>query len=180
MERYVVPSDAEVIAVSLSDPAEFGRLIRAHSGRVVKYLHRRAGPVVAEDLAAETFLRAFRFRAGYEATSDTALPWLFAIATNVLRDHARSEQRRTEALGQLAGRAVYDRGGQERVDDSLEAAATLQQLAHGFAALSDHGRDVLALVAVEGLTYEEASVALGVPIGTVRSRLSRTRVDLRR
>jgi RNA polymerase sigma factor (sigma-70 family) len=180
MDRSPGQSDAEVIARSAAEPAEFAHLVRAHRGRVLGYLTRRVGPTVAEDLAAETFLRAFRARESYQGVNGSALPWLFAIATNLLRSHVRSEQRRTATLGRFAGREIYEGGGHEHVDDALEAAATLQKLATTFAGLPDGSRDVLVLIAVEGMTYEEAAVALDVPVGTVRSRLSRARIELRR
>lgn len=173
-------SDTEVIAESLADPTRFADLVRVHGECISQYLTRRVGPDVAEDLAAETFVKAFRARADYRPLNASALPWLYSIATNVLRSHIRSEQRRIAALGRMAGRAVYDSADHERVDDSLEAAATLQRLAGSFAGLSDDARDILALIAVEGLSYEETAIALEVPVGTVRSRLSRARQELRR
>ena len=171
-------SDAEVVAASVEDPATFGLLIHAHGLAVHRYLQRRVGTELAEDLAAETFLRAFRSRKGYVPLHDTALPWLYGIATNVLRGHTRSEQRRLEVLGRIAAQAAYE-DGVERVDDALDAAATVQRFALAFGALSGDARDVLTLVGVERLSYEEAGTAIGIPVGTVRSRLSRARHDLR-
>ena len=141
---------------------------------------RRVGPIVAEDLAAETFLHAFRARGGYRDVNESALPWLYGIVTNLIRGHRRSELRRTEALGRMAGWAVFDRSGEDRIDDSMAAAAAVQHLASVFAGLSNEARDVLVLVAIEDLTYEQAAAALDVPVGTVRSRLSRACIDLRR
>ncbi|HXW79883.1 MAG TPA: RNA polymerase sigma factor [Acidimicrobiales bacterium] len=170
--------DGLAIAESLTVPERFAEIIDAYSGRVFDYLARRVGPAAAEDLAAETFLRAFRSRATYKELRPTALPWLYGIATNLLRDHASSERRRLETLSNLAAGAVF-RTPREDLDSAAEAALAFQNLGGALATLSAEARDVVALVAVEGLSYEEAAVALGLPVGTVRSRLSRARRDLR-
>lgn len=142
------------------------------------YLTRRVGPVDAEDLAADTFLTAFSRRTHYVSVHGSALPWLYGIATNLVRNHSRSERRRIEFLSRMAaaeGRGIADDTNERRA----EAVDDLQRLALGLANLADGARDVVMLVAIEGLSYEEASVALGVPVGTVRSRLSRARDHLR-
>jgi RNA polymerase sigma factor (sigma-70 family) len=171
--------DTEVMAASVVDPEVFGRIVDAHIEAVRRYLTRRVGPELAEDLAAETFLRAFATRHIYQPLHPSALPWLYRIATNLVRHHVRDEQRRIEVSGRLAGRATFEAGA-ERVDDALAAAATVERLSAGFAGLSDDARDVLVLVGIEGLAYAEAATALDLPVGTVRSRLSRARIELRR
>ena len=178
MSDFSPDQDADVIATSVPDPALFAALVDRHGPMVLRYLTRRVGPSLAEDLAAETFLRAFRSRQTYRSEHGSALPWLYGIATNLLRNHARSEQRRTEVLGRMAAQIAFD-DGQQRVDDALTAASTLQKLTSTFQSLSAAERDVLVLVAIEGLAYQEAACALGVPIGTVRSRLARARSELR-
>jgi RNA polymerase sigma factor (sigma-70 family) len=174
------PSDAEVIASSFVDPGHFGLIVDAYTTRIFRYLAKRVGPVLAQDLTSETFLQAFRARSTYRTDEPIALPWLYGIATNQVRAHFRSEQRRLEVLGQLGGRAALATTGDESVDDALVAAATVQHLAGAFARLSSEARDILTLVGVEGLSYEQAAAALGIPVGTVRSRLSRARQELRR
>ena len=172
--------DAEVIAASLIEPGRFGLIVEAYTAPISRYLARRVGAVLAEDLTSETFLQAFRRRCTYRADQPSALPWVYGIATNQVRAHFRTEQRQLEALGQLAGQAALDTTGNQNVDDALLAAAAVQHLAGAFASLSGEARDVLALVGVEGLNYEDAAAALGVKVGTVRSRLSRARQELRR
>ena len=169
-----------MIAASFVDPGRFGLIVDAYTTRISRYLAKRVGPVLAQDLTSETFLHAFRARGTYRTDEPSALPWLYGIATNQVRAHARSEQRRLEVLGQLAGQAALATTGDDGVDDALVAAATVQHLAGAFARLSGEGRDVLVLVGVEGLSYEQAAAALGVRLGTVRSRLSRARQELRR
>lgn len=172
-------TDAEIIAVSLDEPARFDELVRAYLPRIARYLARRVGPTVAEDLTSETFVKAFRGRRTYRGDQPTALPWLYRIATNVVRSHVRSEERRIELLGRVAAQAVYAEAVTESVDEAITAAATLQQLAGALQHLSADARELVLLVAVEELTYQEAAVVLDVPVGTVRSRLSRARRDLR-
>jgi RNA polymerase sigma factor (sigma-70 family) len=166
-------SDSEILAESLANPERFSALVDAHNDIIFRYLARRVGASMGEDLAAETFLRAFRARAGYRGSRSSALPWLYGIATNLLRDHARSEHRQTQALAKLAGHAVREAGSEDCVDDALTAAARLRHVAAAIGALTPDARDVLVLIAVEGLSYQDAD-------GTVRSRLSRARLELRR
>lgn len=172
-------SDGELIAGSVADPERFAALVDTHADAIYRYLARRVGASAAEDLVSETFLRAFRSRAGYRDEQPTALPWLYGIATNLVRDHARSEQRRLETLARLANEAVTD-AVHDHVDETVVATTVLAQAIDAVADLSGGSRDVVMLVAVEGLTYTETAAALGVPEGTVRSRLSRARDELRR
>lgn len=176
--RNRVCSDDEVISVSIDDPECFSLLVQTHAHAILVYLTRRVGPDDAEDLAADTFLTAFSRRRNYVSIHGSALPWLYGIATNLLRNYSRSERRRIEFLSRMAaaeGSGIRDNTNERRV----EAAHDLQRLAMGLANLADSARDVVMLVGIEGLSYEEASVALGVPVGTVRSRLSRARDQLR-
>lgn len=173
-------SDAEVITASLLDPSRFGLIVDAYATPISRYLAKRVGPVLAQDLTSETFLQAFRGRRTYRADQPNALPWLYGIATNQVRAHVRSEQRRLEVLDQLGGQVAPTTVVHENVDDALAAAAIVQHLAGAFARLAGTARDVLALVGVEGLSYEDTAAALGIPVGTVRSRLSRARQELRR
>jgi RNA polymerase sigma factor (sigma-70 family) len=172
-------SSNQVLA-SGSDPERFVTVVDEHGEAVLRYLTRRVGRDLAEDLAAETFLIAFRERHTYTPTSEarSALPWLYGIATNLLRNHLRSEHRRASVLGRLAAQAVIN-DDPERIDEALSAAVTVGRVADLITGLTVGERDVLLLVATEGLTYAETALALDVPVGTVRSRLSRVRVQLR-
>lgn len=160
-------TDADVIARSLRDPAAFEAVFSRHFSVIFRYLRRRCGDA-AEDLAAETFTRAFAGRAGYDLARADARPWLFGIATNVLRAH-----RRDVVVPVLSERAV-----EIDADDRLDAAAALARGRTALRALPAGQREVLLLVAVAELTYEETAEALGVPVGTVRSRLARARAAL--
>jgi RNA polymerase sigma factor (sigma-70 family) len=176
----VTPSDAEVIAASCRDPEQFASLFDKHAPHIHRYLARRVGPLAADDLVAETFLAAFARRGRYDPSYDNARPWLYGIATNLLGQFRRAEIRRFRLL-QVAGSDPEDLDDySERIVASLTAEAARPELAAALAKLSRGNRDVLLLIAWEGLSYEEVSHALGIPLGTVRSRLHRTRLTLRR
>jgi RNA polymerase sigma-70 factor (ECF subfamily) len=91
------PSDGAAIAASLSDPTRFGALFDRHFAEINRYLARRVGLVLADELAAETFVIAFRSRQRYDAGQADARPWLYGIAANLARRHWRTERRRLRA-----------------------------------------------------------------------------------
>jgi RNA polymerase sigma-70 factor (ECF subfamily) len=158
------PSDATAIAASAANPAAFDAVFERHVASVHAFAQRRVGIDLAEDVTAETFARAFAARRRFDATQESARPWLLGIASNVMRRHWRTERRRLAAYARAA-RA-------ERPDlPPSEDAAVLAALAR----LPLRQREVVLLHAWADLTYEETARALGVPIGTVRSRLSRAR-----
>jgi RNA polymerase sigma factor (sigma-70 family) len=169
-------TDAEAIARSLRRPATFEHVFERHFAVVFRYLRRRVGPQVAEDLAAETFARAFAARRTYDRRRPDARPWLFGIATNVLRAHWQHDLR---ADGDVLGEIAADDDDVATLSDGrLDAAAAIAQRAGALRALPAEQREVLLLVAVAELTYEETAAALGIAVGTVRSRLSRARAQL--
>lgn len=163
------------------DPAPvFGMLFDAHAAPLQRYLARRVGTETAHDLVAETFLVALRRRETYRPEAGTARAWLYGIATNLLRHHVRTETRALNATARLAAAdevvsAAHDGRVVERVDAQLRAA----QLASALAELSPADRDTLLLVSWAGLEPGEVAEALGIPAGTVRSRLHRVRRWLR-
>jgi RNA polymerase sigma factor (sigma-70 family) len=174
-----VPADAAILAASVGDPQAFAVLFERHFAAIHRWLHRRVGAPLAEDLAAETFTRAFDRRATFDGRYADARPWLFGIAANLVHDHRRSELRRLRALARAerweAGAEDVATGAVARAD----AAALGPAVAAALAELRDEERDVLLLVAWAGLEYDEVARATGVPVGTVRSRLHRARRRLR-
>lgn len=171
-------TDAAHVERSLTDPHEFSVLFDRHAGSVHRYLVRRVGRESAEDLVGETFVTAFRSRSTYDLSRADARPWLFGIATNLARHFWRSEfrrqARRAPALGDIF---EYDHSDEA----TSRAFFSSQQGAVGaaLAQLDDAHLDVLLLFAGPGLSYDEVALALGIPIGTVRSRLFRARQRLR-
>jgi RNA polymerase sigma-70 factor (ECF subfamily) len=168
-----------VIAASLVQPARFAELFDRHYPAIRRYLRRRVGHQLADDLAADTFTLAFRQRHRYRPEHPDAAAWLYGIAGNLLRQHARAEERRLRAYARVvadpAGSDVGD-GVAERVD----AAAAGRRAALAVADLPAEQREVLLLVAWTDLDCAGIARALGVPPGTVRSRLHRARQRLRR
>jgi RNA polymerase sigma factor (sigma-70 family) len=168
-------SDVVAIAGSVADPAQFATVYERHLDAVAAYLTRRVGGELAEDLAAEVFVRAFRARASFRPDHDTARPWLFGIAGNLVVDHRRAERRRLRGLQRIAADRPPGVGP--------ELAGISQELSRSLLALTAADRDTLLLVVWGELSYEEAAIALTVPIGTVRSRIARARrrlsIDLR-
>ena len=174
-------SDAEVIRASIQDPDAFRELFVRHYDALFSYFARRLGREAADDLAAEVFLRAFHLRARYDGSYPSARPWLYGIAANLLRRHRRTEERRLRAYARQAGErpAAQRVGWHEDTDERLDGEAAGPALAKALAALTADQREVLLLFAWADLSYEEIALALGVPVGTVRSRLSRARERVR-
>jgi RNA polymerase sigma-70 factor (ECF subfamily) len=170
-------SDAELIALARADPAAFAGIFDRHYATIHSYLRRRLDAPIAEELAAETFARALRGVGRYDDAGADALPWLFGIAANLARRHRRTEVRRLRA---------YARSGRDPLQDEhadaparLDAAAAGPRLAAALAELRADDREALLLFAWADLSYEEISLALRIPVGTVRSRLHRARRTLR-
>ncbi|GII80471.1 DNA-directed RNA polymerase sigma-70 factor [Sphaerisporangium rufum] len=171
-------TDADLIEQSWRHPERFGVLFDRYFAAVHRYVHMRLGEPAADDIAAETFLRAFRCRHRYDVGRPSARAWLYGITSNLVADHRRNEARRYRALARSAEPSdVADHG--DRVIQRVSAAAMQPRLAAGLARLSAADRDVLLLVACAQLGYEEVADALGIPRGTVASRLSRARKKLR-
>jgi RNA polymerase sigma factor (sigma-70 family) len=160
------------------ETSAFGLLFERHSRSVYNYCFRRTGEwSQAEELTAVVFLEAWRRRKDVRLEREQALPWLLGVATNVVRNFHRAQRRHRAALRRLPREHVADFATDvdERVDDERQMRAVLRAVNK----LPRADQDVLALCAWEGLSYEETALALGVPVGTVRSRLSRARSRLR-
>jgi RNA polymerase sigma factor (sigma-70 family) len=175
MHASQTSTDAAVIRASRLDPAAFGVVFDRHWVRIHRYCVMRAGPP-GEDVAAETFRVAFNCRSKYDGREDAA-PWLYGIATNLLRNWFRSAGRRDRALRRSAGQTAGD-----ELEDALERAEAQRlgpELAVVLGRLSPEERDALLLHACAELTYDQIARATGVPIGTVRSRIHRARSRVR-
>jgi RNA polymerase sigma factor (sigma-70 family) len=138
---------------------------------------RRQGDATADDIVSETFLVAFRQRGGYDLTRPSASPWLYGIATNLMRKSRRTEVSRYRAFARTG--AVPDEDMANVVVEQVAAGAHRRPLAAAIAGLHRRDRDVLLLIAWGDLSYEETAEVLSIPIGTVRSRLNRARRKVR-
>lgn len=156
----------------------FGRLFDQHAAPLHRYLARRVGPEIADDLVSEAFLVALRQRDTYDARQGTVRSWLYGIATNLMRRFVRQEERALRAGIRSVGREEsHDEGS--RVADRVDAEVAVRRLAAALADLAPGDRDVLLLTSWAGLDSNEVAEALGIPVGTVRSRLHRVRKSLR-
>lgn len=176
----MAPTDAELVKISWREPERFAELFDRHFLAVLGFCARRAGQAEAEDLAGETFRRAFEHRRRYDVDHPDARPWLYGIARNAVSHKLRADGRRGIALGRLGGLEALS-----RVDDAAGIAAAVdarRDLPVVLAALPSFPPgevEALLLHVWEGLSYADVAVVLDVPVGTIRSRLHRLRGRLR-
>lgn len=171
-------TDSEIILRSRTQPAAFGEIYERDVAPIGGYLGRRVGADAAEDIVAETFLTAFRKRASFDTSWESARPWLFGIAVRLMRRRRRLEgvQWRAAMAGPADDTAAGD--GYGEAEDRMDAQRRLRALEPAIAALAQRDREVLQLFAWGGLSYDDIVASLRVPVGTVRSRLNRVRRQL--
>ncbi|MFE2541873.1 RNA polymerase sigma factor [Actinacidiphila glaucinigra] len=134
---------------------------------------------VAEEIVSLTFLEVWRLREKLESTDDSVRPWVYGIATNVLRNRGRAMRRHKNAMDRLPvldDIPDFSDEVAERLDDGRRLSAAKTAVAK----LRQSERDVFALCVWADLSYAAAAEALGIPIGTVRSRLARARARLQK
>lgn len=149
---------------------DIGAIAREHYDTVYRFCARRVGVDAAADTAQETFLTAQRALAKFRGASSLST-WLLGIANNECRRMAR--KRRCEA----PPLELVDQSDSERHEETIINRHALQQ---ALAKLTSEHREVVLLHEVEGLSYEEAALVLGVPVGTVKSRLHHAFANLRK
>ena len=171
-------SDAAVISESVGDPACFSVIFERHFDVLYGYLARRVGHDLAQDLTSEVFAVAFRRRAVFDADQLSARPWLFGMASNLLRNHARAERRQLRAFGRTGVDPVMP-DAEAEADQRLDAERAGPAIARALLRLRSEDMEVLLLFAWGSLSYDEIAQTLRLPIGTVRSRLARARRQLR-
>ncbi|GAA4366141.1 RNA polymerase sigma factor [Nocardioides caricicola] len=160
------------------DPDALAALFDSYGDRIYNHCFRATGDwAEAEDATSTVFLEVWRHRRRVLLHDDSVLPWLYGVATNVCRNLTRSRRRRLRAVAALP-RPAAEPDHADRVTDRLGSTARMQAVLDAVEALPAHEREVLGLVAWSGLSYEQAAAALDVPVGTVRSRLSRARSRL--
>ncbi|MFG3050063.1 RNA polymerase sigma factor [Kitasatospora sp. NPDC048239] len=170
--------------VRAGDPSVFAELFERYARTVYNHAFRlTADWAAAEDVMSATFMEAWRLRDRVAAEGGSLRPWLLGVATNLARNQCRSNRRYRAAAAALAATGpsaveipdhAEDVAGQ--VDDRRRIAVTIAAMG----SLRRPEREVLVLCLWEGLEYAEAAEALGIPLGTVRSRLSRARTRLRK
>lgn len=173
------PDDMELwTRAAAGDADAFGLVFERHGPRIHGFALRRTGdPTTADDVTAVVFLEAWRRRAEVDLERPTLLPWLYGVATNVVRQWRRTQRRHHQALARLAQLPPPSTVLVERQVAAAEEAAAVVEALRG---LPRHERVVLELSVAEGLSHAEVAEALGISVGTVKSRLSRARARLDR
>ncbi|ARP93578.1 RNA polymerase sigma factor [Bordetella genomosp. 13] len=153
-------------------------LIREHSGRLQRFIIKHIGNTTeAEDLAQQAFVEAARSYQTFRGESQLST-WLYGIALNLVRNYlSRAPERRYDFVGEdsLAAHAASEATPEE----ALSQAQTMRLLQEALDELPENMRDILLMIGLDNMSYEDAAALLTVPIGTVRSRLSRARTALR-
>jgi RNA polymerase sigma factor (sigma-70 family) len=163
---------------SIASSEAFGRCFEDSFRVVHRFIARRVGTALADDLAAETFAIAYRRRHDFDPKKGSLRSWLFGIAANLLRNHWRAEQHQLELDARLSA-DVELRQHPSMSDDRLSGSLAAPRIAAALGDLVAEQREVLLLNVWAELSHQEIAAALGIPLGTVRSRLWRARATLR-
>lgn len=172
-------SDAAVSErTSAGETASFGVSFDRHCGAVYTHCLRRTGSAAdAEDLTSMTFLEIVRRTRSPRFVDGSLLPWLLVVATNLARNQAPGQRRYAAALSKLALDRHMDDFADD-ADDRVDGQLTLQASGRAVEQLTRRQQEVLTLCDLSGLSYAQAALVLGVPVGTVQSRLARARRHL--
>jgi RNA polymerase sigma factor (sigma-70 family) len=160
------------------DQRAFEELFDQYAKSVYNHAYRLTGDwSVAEDVVSLTFLEAWRLRERLAPDGGSLRPWLLVVATNVGRNMRRARRRHEDVMARMPlDDAVPDFA--EELVGQIADKERLAEVRTAIGRLRKHEQDVLLLCAGAGLDYAEAAEALGIPVGTVRSRLSRARKKL--
>lgn len=175
MEEKCAP--APEAGEAIVDSLVFTRVFEDSFPSIHRFIARRVGVALADDLAAETFAIAFRRRESFVAERGTPRSWLYGIAMNLIRNHWRTEQHLLYLDARLRVETEF-REDPDLSDERLSAALAASHIAKALASLNREQREVILLHAWAELSHDEIAVALDIAPGTVRSRLSRARATL--
>jgi RNA polymerase sigma factor (sigma-70 family) len=180
MGNGMEPGDAELWDRAVAgEPRAFGRLFDRHANAIFTFCLRRTGDhSAAEDLMSEAFLHAWRRRADMQPTTDGPVPWLYGIAANLVRRHLRGVGRGHAAMVRVA-LAGPELDPSDEIAGRIDDARSVDRATEALRSLPESDQELFVLCVWQQLSYEEAANALGIPVGTVRSRLSRARDRLR-
>lgn len=172
-------NDAEIIERSAREPEAFGAIFDRHFDAIASFCVRRVGRTDGEDVAGNVFRWAFEHRERFDLARDSARPWLFGIANNLVRQALRKSGRQRSAYGRWVAGEVREPPELASVASaSLDAQRTLSAVLDVLQHQPADDVETLLLFAWEQLTYAEIADVLDVPIGTVRSRIHRVRRNL--
>lgn len=171
------PTDAQIIALSLDHPSEFGEIFKRHRVAIYKFAAKRVGPQDAEDVVSRVFEKAFSVRDRYAVDRSNCLPWLYGIAVNVVGDHIRKQRVAIYVypIDQVEGQVA---GSDPSPEAEVLNAGLSDDLNEALSRLPVTSRDALLLHVLEEMSYVEISEALEVPIATVGSKIHRAKRKL--
>jgi RNA polymerase sigma-70 factor (ECF subfamily) len=180
VKDFTAKTDEELWSIASSrDGDAFGELFERHADAVYNHCFRRTGSwSTAEDLTSAVFLEAWRKRNQVKFEGESVLPWLLAVANNSIRNTNRSLRRYRRLLTKLP-RAVAIPDQSDEAIGRIDDERAMKNILAAFNHLSQADQEIVSLCDWSGLSYEEAAIALDIPVGTVRSRLSRARGRLR-
>jgi RNA polymerase sigma-70 factor, ECF subfamily len=171
-----VRSDAELIRLSVEEPRLFEAIFDRYYDQILRFARQRAGHDVGEDIAARAFELAFELRQRFDPAYGSARPWLFGIATNLIRHHWRDERTHLLALQRLP---IDPDAAAADDPDRAYAAMVAPHVLRAIEGLGKDDRATFLLAALTDQSYAEIAAALDIPVGTVRSRINRARRQLR-
>ncbi|MDI1462208.1 sigma-70 family RNA polymerase sigma factor [Catellatospora sp. KI3] len=179
-DRETVMESSLRARIRAGDASAFAELFDQYARSVYNHAFRlTADWSVAEDVMAATYLQAWRSRTRIGDEGGSLRPWLLGIATNEARNHSRSNRRYRAAASALAAAELTEPDPADEVAVRLDDRDRITAAISALARLRRQEREVVTLCLWEGLDYESAARALDIPVGTVRSRLSRARTRLR-
>ncbi|RKE19042.1 RNA polymerase sigma factor [Streptomyces sp. TLI_171] len=163
----------------LTTPDGFGAFYHQHVNAILDFVTRRVSdPHLAADLTADIFVAALEAARSYRPERGPAIGWLYGIARYVIAGHRRGDDRERRAMGRLQGRRLLDEEDILALEERMDAQRAVRALADRHAGLSAPLREVLDLIAVDGLSHAETAQVLGISRATVRVRLHRARRQL--
>lgn len=180
MNRLENASDEEVLAAVAAGPGALAEFYRRHVGRVYGMGVRRFDN--AEDVAdfvATVFVEVLASAGGFDPARGSAVAWLYGVGSHVTSQMYRQHSRAVQVERRIAGRALLDADDHSRVEEAIDAAAELRRTYTAMLRLAERDREVLELVALDGLDPAEVAAGLGLTPVAVRVRLSRARRRLR-
>jgi RNA polymerase sigma factor (sigma-70 family) len=162
------------------DPEAFAELFDLYARAVYNHAFRLTAQLsCADDVVSATFLEAWRLRGKLDEDGGSLRPWLLGIATNIARNMSRSDRRYRAAVLRFSPEDFMVVDHSSRVISRVDDTRRLHRALSALATLNHKEREVVTLCLWEGLDYVSAAKAIGVPVGTIRSRLSRARAKLK-
>lgn len=171
--------DSELWRRSLGgDHLAFGELFERHQRMIFQRSLAATGDrQAAEDIVSMTFLETWRLRKRVQV-ADSIRPWLIGVSSNLIKNYRRSSKRYASLLAKLPANADFE-DSRESIDSGIDSRVRVRRIAKLVNRMPQADRDVIRLCAFAGLTHLEAAELLEIPVGTVKSRLSRARSRLK-